>query len=88
MRTDTSCMDSTFRDLKKKRMSKEQKQICQQYNTYTYTFMIKMLNLLTENEILEQSRTSLADPQSILFINGTTDIRGDISAIVILIKLG
>jgi hypothetical protein len=54
----------------------------------TYSFMVKSLDLLAEDEILEQSRTTLACLETVLVFNGTTDVRGQVCILVIQIELG
>jgi hypothetical protein len=42
----------------------------------TYPFMVESLDLLAEDEIFEQSRTTLACLETVLVFNGTTNVRG------------
>lgn len=53
----------------------------------TYTLMVETLNLLTEDEILEQSRTTLTDAQTVLVRDGTANVRGHKCVGVIEIEL-
>jgi hypothetical protein len=53
----------------------------------TYTLMIEMLNLLTEDEILEQSRTTLTSTQAVLIFNRASNVRGHERILVIEIEL-
>lgn len=48
----------------------------------TYSLMIKALNLLTENKVLKQGRTALASTKTVLILNGTTNIGGQIDILV------
>lgn len=49
--------------------------------------MIKPLNLLTEDEILKQSRAALAHTQTVLVFNGAANIGGHIGVVVVEVVL-
>ena len=49
--------------------------------------MIEVLNLLTENKILEQRRATLPDPKRILLGDGTTDVGRDKGTVIVDVEL-
>lgn len=81
----SSSMDGTFGDL--------QATLARQFNRQprrkgrTDSFMVKMLDLLTEDEVLEQSRASLANAQAVLVGDRTANVGGHEGASVVDIEL-
>lgn len=54
----------------------------------SYPLMIETLDLLTEDEVLEQCWTTLADAQAVLVFNGTTHVGGHKRVIVVEVVMG
>jgi hypothetical protein len=45
--------------------------------------MIETLDLLTEDKILEQRRATLASTETVLILNGTSHIRGQVDVLIL-----
>lgn len=54
----------------------------------TYPLVIKVLDFLTEDEVLQQGWTALSGLQTVLIRDGAADISGHVAVAVIEIELG
>jgi hypothetical protein len=54
---------------------------------WTHSLMVKPLNLLTEDKVLQQSRTSLAGLETVLILDGSANVRGHVGILVIEVVL-
>lgn len=82
--TGTTGVDSTFGDLLRSVSMFSGRSI----KCATYPLMVKSLDLLTEDEVLEQSRTTLSNAQTVLVGDGTTDISGEVGVGVVEVVVG
>lgn len=80
----TAGVDSTLRDLYA--WSDSEPWLANRIDSYP--FMIEALDLLAEDEVLEQSRTTLAHAEAVLIFDGTTCIGGQVRVIVVEVELG